>query len=115
HVPLLTRLTWVLAKSGEPDLAGNLVDRVIAANPKDMDSKKSLAETLTAAGNFAAAMPIYEQLIEEFPEASELRLPLADVTLFCRKYDLAVKRFQPLLEQDFEQPKLWAKYIDAAA
>lgn len=115
NVEMLTRMTWVLARTGEQDLAGEVIDRVLAAHPRDLATQRQLAEMLTAAGNFQSALPIYEEIVKDHPESTEFLLPLANVTLWCKKYDLALARFQPLLEADFEQPKVWESFIDSAS
>jgi cellulose synthase/poly-beta-1,6-N-acetylglucosamine synthase-like glycosyltransferase/tetratricopeptide (TPR) repeat protein len=58
----LVRLAWALQRIKQPDKAGILLDRVLAAPPKEPAARKDLARTLAAVGKYVEALRMFENL-----------------------------------------------------
>jgi predicted Zn-dependent protease/cellulose synthase/poly-beta-1,6-N-acetylglucosamine synthase-like glycosyltransferase len=91
------------------------VRRLVEQNPRDAEARLVLADVLSWNGKRDEAARIYEQLLRA--DADDARLPrrLAEVTLWSGDYDKALARYHELLARDWQQPDLWAGYVDAAA
>jgi tetratricopeptide (TPR) repeat protein len=91
------------------------VRRLVEQNPRDAEARLVLADVLSWNGKRDEEARIYEQLLRA--NAGDARLPrrLAEVTLWSGDYDKALARYHELLGRDWQQPDLWAGYVDAAA
>src|SRR5262249_4875486 len=58
----LVRLAWALQRAKQPGKAGLLLDRVLAAPPKEPAARKDLARTLAAIGKYVQALRMFENL-----------------------------------------------------
>jgi predicted Zn-dependent protease len=58
----LVRLAWTLQRIKQPDKAGLLLDRVLAAPPSEPAARKDLARTLAAVGKYVEALRMFENL-----------------------------------------------------
>ncbi len=127
------------------DKAKLLLERAVKAAPREPDVRRELAGVLAAAGMNEAGVTMYEGLTltaadrlqlaglyaasRRFPEAQEqcravlkekpddraARELLARTTLWSGDPTSALTQLQALLAEDFEQPDLWAAYVDAGA
>jgi tetratricopeptide (TPR) repeat protein len=115
NVELLYTLSWLFARASEPDLAGIMIDRAAAAPSQDVDARQAIASMLIAYSAFERARTVLESLLPKIGNDEKVKTDLALVILWCHKYDEAAARFQALLEENFDRPKVWPFFIDAAA
>jgi tetratricopeptide (TPR) repeat protein/cellulose synthase/poly-beta-1,6-N-acetylglucosamine synthase-like glycosyltransferase len=118
----LSRLAWALLREGQRtkteawrEEANQLLDRAVKQAAHQPTTRRELAGVLGAAGRFPEALAIYEDLARQYPQDAELRLRLAEATLWSGDYPRAVRRFAELLASDEEQPRSWKGFVDAAA
>jgi tetratricopeptide (TPR) repeat protein len=89
-------------------------ERKVAGNPKDVGSRRQLAELLAADGNPARAEALYADLVHERPGDDRLRLEYAK-TLAARpsRFDAARGQFEVLLDKEdkYETRVLYANLL----
>ncbi len=118
----LSRLAWALLREGQRTKteawqaeANELLDGAVKRTPHDPNARKELAGVLGAARRFKEALAIYEDLARLYPDDAELRVRLAEATLWSGDYARAVGRFEGLLQSNGDRPELWRGFVDAAA
>jgi tetratricopeptide (TPR) repeat protein/cellulose synthase/poly-beta-1,6-N-acetylglucosamine synthase-like glycosyltransferase len=88
---------------------------ILREKPGDKRVARQLADVLSWKKDYAEALALFEKLARDDPKDAELPLRLAEVTLWSGDHDKALARFQALLVANFDQPKLWLGYVNAAA
>ncbi len=118
----LTRLAWVFIRESEhargdawQSDANKLLDRAVNLASRDGNARRELAGVLGAARRFHEALSLYEQLAETYPSDRELRIHVAEMSLWSGAYAKAVARYEDLLQANFDQPTLWRGYVDSAS
>jgi tetratricopeptide (TPR) repeat protein/cellulose synthase/poly-beta-1,6-N-acetylglucosamine synthase-like glycosyltransferase len=122
RVLFLSRLAWALLREGQRTRteawhgkADSLLDQALKLRPNDPRVRIELAGVLGAARRFSEALALYEDLSRIYPEDLELRIRLAEMTLWSGSFARAVDRFEQLLQGNFQQPRLWRNFVDAAS
>ncbi|HVS37471.1 MAG TPA: tetratricopeptide repeat protein [Gemmataceae bacterium] len=110
-----SRLAWALYREGRKDKATLLLDRAVAAAPGDPKARREIAGVLTAAGRFKESLTWLQELAHDNPDDAALQGQLAQTTLWSGDAVAALPRLQQALTANFDQPELWASYIDAAS
>ncbi len=80
--------------------------RLFALNPQDGEIRQRLIDLLTAAGRFAEAIPLQEQVVAETPDQMEALHQLALLYHWQRDYQAAAATYQRLLELAVEDQAL---------
>ena len=118
----LSRLAWALLREGQRTKtdawqteANGLLDQAVERSPRESPTRRELAGVLGAAHRFNEALAIYEDLVRLYPHDAELRIRLAELTLWSGANGRAVGRFEELLQTDADQPRLWRGFVDAAS
>ncbi len=112
---LLARLAWVAYQMDEIPEAAKLLDEAIAMRPAEPAVRRELGDALVAMGRLGEALPWFEELAAANPNDLELRIRLALVTVWSGAYAKGLERLTPLLQADFQQPGLWATFVDATS
>ena len=68
----------------DPAAATQLAEKWLKANPKDLETRRMLADTYARAGNLAAARSTYEALLAVAPDDPEVLNNLANVLLLAK-------------------------------
>lgn len=141
----LSRLAWVLHREEYRDRASALLDQAVASSPSDPKVRRELAGVLVAAGKNEAGLRLYEGLtldledryqlmvlhaaakqfgqaeaqcrfiLKERPADARARQWLADLALWTNQYQKALDLYQEILAANFEQPRLWPHFVEAAS
>jgi tetratricopeptide (TPR) repeat protein len=74
-----------------------------------------LADALSWNKDYKESLDVFAKLLADDPDNAELKIRQAEVTLWSFQYDLALQRYQAVLDAKFDQPKLWPGFIDAAS
>jgi predicted Zn-dependent protease len=108
-------LVDLYAAAGRFDAAEREARKLAAESAGDREAKLRLANVLAWNKKFAEAAPLYDDLARTDP--ADVRLPprLAALALATGDAAGALKRYAELLAGNWDQPELWAGYIDAAA
>src|SRR5262249_19155863 len=96
-------------------LVVDLLQRALKLGSRDAGARRELAAMLTTARQFKPALTLYEELVRELPGDGDLRLRLAEGTLYGGDYAPALARFEGRLSEAGSQPRVWRGYVDAAA
>ncbi len=72
--------------------------RLYALNPRDEVSRRWFLDLLTALGHFAAAIPLQEQVVADFPDNPQALHQLALLYAWQRDYQAALPIYQKLLD-----------------
>jgi len=89
--------------------------RLAEKNPNDLDVQFQLASVLAWNKKPEQAAVIFEKLLKANPTDARLPRKLAEVALWASRYDTALERYHALLARDWQQPDLWAGYVDSAS
>jgi tetratricopeptide (TPR) repeat protein/cellulose synthase/poly-beta-1,6-N-acetylglucosamine synthase-like glycosyltransferase len=118
----LSRLAWALHREGERRHRTtwqvrvlDLLKRAMRIDSRDLDARRELAGMLTAAHQFKDALRLYEELVRRLPSDTDLRVRLAEVTLYMGDHGKALTRFEQLLHDGAAQPRTWRGFVDAAS
>jgi predicted Zn-dependent protease len=141
----LSRLAWVLHREEYREKAGALLDQAVALQPTDPKVRRELAGVLVAAGKNEAGLRQYEGLtldledrfqlmvlhaaakqfgqaesqcqliLKDRPTDAGARQWLADLALWGNQYAKALDLYHEILTANFEQPRLWPRYVEAAS
>ncbi len=96
-------------------LGEKLLDDAVAMNPEDPGARLELARLLVAANKTKIALPWIQQLAKDDPDDQDLQKLLAQVTVWSDQPAEGLGMLFKLLTAKFDQPDLWATYIDAAS
>jgi tetratricopeptide (TPR) repeat protein/cellulose synthase/poly-beta-1,6-N-acetylglucosamine synthase-like glycosyltransferase len=118
----VTRLAWVFIRESEhakgdgwQNDANKLLNQALKLAARDLKARRELAGVLGAARRFKEALTLYEELAEAYPSDRELRVHVAEMSLWSGAYAKAVARYEDLLQANFDQPTLWRGYVDSAS
>jgi cellulose synthase/poly-beta-1,6-N-acetylglucosamine synthase-like glycosyltransferase/predicted Zn-dependent protease len=89
--------------------------RILDQHPGDRRTLRLLADVLSWKKDYKQSLALFDDLAQLSPPDPELPLRVAEVTLWSGDFDGALNRFQALLQEQFDQPRLWPAYCAAAA
>jgi predicted Zn-dependent protease/cellulose synthase/poly-beta-1,6-N-acetylglucosamine synthase-like glycosyltransferase len=95
--------------------AGEQLQAILKDRPQDPRALRKLADVLSWKKDYPQALALLRRLAQTDPQDTGLAVRLAEVTLWSGDHDGALGRFQALLKVDFDQPRLWPGFVDAAA
>jgi tetratricopeptide (TPR) repeat protein/cellulose synthase/poly-beta-1,6-N-acetylglucosamine synthase-like glycosyltransferase len=84
-------------------------------DPDDQDARRQSEYVLGWKKVVRESVLLLQKRAGEVPGDRQLQVRAAEVTLWSGVYEEAVRRFQALLEEQFDQPELWRCFLDAAA
>jgi tetratricopeptide (TPR) repeat protein/cellulose synthase/poly-beta-1,6-N-acetylglucosamine synthase-like glycosyltransferase len=84
-------------------------------DPDDKDARRESEYVLGWKKTAEESVAQLQQRAGEPPGDRQLQVRAAEVTLWFGAYEKALRRFELLLEDQFDQPALWHSYLDAAA
>jgi cellulose synthase/poly-beta-1,6-N-acetylglucosamine synthase-like glycosyltransferase/tetratricopeptide (TPR) repeat protein len=88
---------------------------ILQDKPKDRKTLRLLAAVLSWKKDYPGALALLKQLAGEDSADVELQVRLAEVMVWSGDYEQALPRLEGLLVARFEQPDLWASFVNAAA
>jgi cellulose synthase/poly-beta-1,6-N-acetylglucosamine synthase-like glycosyltransferase/tetratricopeptide (TPR) repeat protein len=111
------RLRLVEFYNGARDFASAEAEcrKLLKKRPGDPRVELMLADILSWRGKYLEAAALLRRLRQAEPDSTALALRQARVELWGRNYTAAMKHFADLLEDDPNQPGLWADFVAAAA
>jgi tetratricopeptide (TPR) repeat protein/cellulose synthase/poly-beta-1,6-N-acetylglucosamine synthase-like glycosyltransferase len=89
--------------------------RILDQRPGDRRTLRLLADVLSWKKDYKESLALFEELARLSPPEPDVASRIAEVTLWSGDYDAALARFQGLLQEQFEQPRLWPSFSAAAA
>jgi tetratricopeptide (TPR) repeat protein/cellulose synthase/poly-beta-1,6-N-acetylglucosamine synthase-like glycosyltransferase len=111
----LPRSEDLSARSTGLTLVNVLLDRALRLRAPEAHVRQELAGVLTAARRCKDALTLYEGLAGEDPENVELRIRLAELTLWGGDPARGLERFEWLVHGGERQPRVLAGFVAAAA
>lgn len=111
----LYKLAELHAALDQFDLAERDIRTILNSQPGDRTAMLTLANILSWKKDYTGSLKLFEELIAEYPKDLDLQIRRAEVTLWSNNPSQATELLAALLEKDFNQPKLWWSYLDAAA
>jgi cellulose synthase/poly-beta-1,6-N-acetylglucosamine synthase-like glycosyltransferase/tetratricopeptide (TPR) repeat protein len=90
---------------------------VMERQPKDRnyETQKLLAVALVLNRKYTEALPLLEELRVRNPKDADIPVRIAETYLANKDFTEALARLEDMLTKNFDQPKLWPLYIDAAS
>jgi predicted Zn-dependent protease/cellulose synthase/poly-beta-1,6-N-acetylglucosamine synthase-like glycosyltransferase len=110
----LSRLAWIMYREGRREQSRAALDKALALGSKDPQVRRELAGMLTATGRHSEALVWLEELAKANPDDISLQGQLARAALWGGSAGRALQLLEQLLTTNFNQPELWAHYVDAA-
>jgi tetratricopeptide (TPR) repeat protein len=92
-------LSYAYSEAGQPERSQEEAEWCLARNANDVNAYRFLAKALRDQGNVERAMKTVEQALTLVPYDLECRLLEAELLIFNRRDDEALKRLEPLYEQ----------------
>lgn len=89
--------------------------RILDQHPGDRRTLRLLADVLSWKKDYKQSLALFDDLAQLSPPDPEVPLRIAEVMLWSGDYDGALSRFHALLQEQFEQPRLWPALCAAAA
>lgn len=108
-------LVGVYIKENNLEQAEKEAKNFLNEYPDDLEARRALAEVYALRGNLMSAIVELEKLLRQRPNDSEIQQRLGEVYLSVGDHQAALSKFQELLNVDFDRPKLWEGFINAAA
>lgn len=94
------QLAQLYTQMNRPEKATDALKGLLAADPGNFDVKKALGDTYLRRDSVAAALRIYDELIELHPENLEVRASIAHAYLVKQDYVHASEQFETVLQKD---------------
>jgi predicted Zn-dependent protease len=111
----LARLAWVVHQAGYGFHAAHILDEAIALHPSEPAVRRELGDVLVATGRLKEGQRWFEELAEASPTNRELKIRLAEVTVWAGEYAKGLDRVEALFGTDLEPRSLWHTFVDAAS
>ena len=92
-------LSYAYSEAGQPERSQEEAEWCLARNANDVNAYRFLAKALRDQGKVEQAMETVEQALKLVPYDLECRLLEAEMLIFNRREDEALKRLEPLYEQ----------------
>ncbi|HMF14697.1 MAG TPA: tetratricopeptide repeat protein, partial [Gemmataceae bacterium] len=102
-------------KNGDFAAAAAECRRILGMRPGDRRTLRLLADVLSWKKDYKESLALFEELARLSPPEPDVAVRTAEVILWSGDYDVALGRFQSLLQEQFDQPRLWPAFCAAAA
>ncbi len=109
------RLVTLYAALEDWPMAEKLCWSALQQTPDNRELWRWLADVLSWKGDYERSLEWFAKLLRDKPDDADLLTRIAEVTLWSGNAAAALPKFDALLQRSFENPRLWAGYLAAAA